>query len=256
LLPAEAIRIGSPGYPAGLACIPSPPEILWVKGVPPPEGTVAIVGTRHPTRFGRDVAQRAARVAVTSGLGVVSGLARGIDTVAHETALEAGGSTWAVLGSGVDVPTPVSNKGLAEDILARGGGLVSELPPTTPVSRCNLVARDRIQSGLSLAVVICQCETSSGTMHTARFAVAQGRPLVVVRPRGDDAAVMASSGNVALADPGGCDPALLAARGEVAELVRARRPVADVVVDDPEELAELFGRLLSAQRRRSRSPRM
>jgi len=83
-------------------------------------------------------------------------------------------------------------------------------------------------------------------MHTARFAVVQGRLLVVVRPKGRDTAVMASSGNLALADPGGCDPALFSATGQVAELIGARHPVADVVIDDPEELAELFAKLQPA----------
>ncbi len=214
-----------------------------MRGPLPPVAAVAIVGTRHPSRFGRSVADAAARSAVAAGLAVISGLAAGIDTVAHESALAAGGLTWAVLGSGVDVPTPISNAALAEEIVARGGGLIAEVPLGTPVGRQQLVARDRIQSGLSLAVVICQCETSSGAMHTARFAVVQGRLLVVVRPRGPDGAVTACSGNVALADPNGCDPALLSATGRTAELLRARRPMADVVIDDREELDELFERL-------------
>ncbi|MGA2804343.1 MAG: DNA-processing protein DprA [Acidimicrobiales bacterium] len=244
--PADVIGIHAPGYPARLASIPSPPKTLWVRGVLPPVAAVAIVGTRHPTRFGRGVAEAAATSAVAAGLGVVSGLAAGVDTVAHESALAAGGATWAVLGSGVDVPTPVSNSALAEEIVSCGGGLISEVPPGTPVSRSQLVARDRVQSGLSLAVVVCQCESSSGAMHTARFAVVQGRLLVVVRPKGRDTAVMASSGNLALADPGGCDPALFSATGQVAELIGARHPVADVVIDDPEELAELFAKLQPA----------
>ena len=175
-----------------------------MRGPLPPVAAVAIVGTRHPSRFGRSVADAAARSAVAAGLAIISGLAAGIATVAHESALAAGGLTWAVLGSGVDVPTPISNAALAEEIVARGGGLIAEVPLGTPVGRQQLVARDRIQSGLSLAVVICQCETSSGAMHTARFAVVQGRLLVVVRPRGPDGAVTACSGNVALADPNGC----------------------------------------------------
>ena len=246
MLPAEVIGIDAPGYPAGLRSIPSPPKILWVRGTLPPVAAVAVVGTRHPTRFGRSVADAAARSAVAAGLAVVSGLAAGIDTVAHESALAAGGSTWAVIGSGVDVPTPISNAALAEEIVASGGGLIAEVPPGTPVARRQLVARDRIQSGLSLAVVICQCETSSGAMHTARFAVIQGRLLVVVRPRGPDRAVAGCTGNVVLADPNGCDPSLVSATGKIAELIRARRPMADVVIDDREELDELFEQLRRA----------
>ncbi len=189
------------------------------------------------------MAEAAARSAVHAGLAVVSGLAAGIDTVAHESALAAGGRTWAVIGSGVDVPTPTGNGALAEEIIASGGGLIAEVPPGTPVSRRSLVARDRIQSGLSLAVVICQCEISSGAMHTARFAAVQGRLLVVARPKGPEAAVNASSGNLVLTDPDGCDPALLSASGKAAELIRGRRPMADVVVEGREGLVELWGRL-------------
>ena len=207
-----------------------------MRGSLPPLAVVAIVGTRHPTRFGRRAAEAAALGAVGAGLGVVSGLAAGIDTIVHEATLAAGGRTWAVLGSGVEVPTPFANARLAGEIVAGGGGLMAEVPPGTPVRPRQLEARDRIQSGLSLAVVICQCESSSGAMHTARFAVMQGRLLAVVRPRGRDRAVAACSGNAALTDPNGCDPALVSATGATAELVRGRRPMADVVLDE-EELA-------------------
>ena len=189
------------------------------------------------------MAEAAARSAVAAGLAVVSGLAVGIDTVAHKSALCAGGLTYAVLGSGVDVPTPRSNVALAEEIVASGGGLITEVPPGTPASRRQLVARDRIQSGLSLAVLVCQCETSSGAMHTARFAIVQGRLLVVVRPPGPASAVPAFTGNLALADPAGCDPALLSATGGIAQLVRGRRPVADVVIEDPDEFGKLWQRI-------------
>jgi len=243
LLPAEAVGIDAEGYPARLRSIPSPPKTLWVRGSMPPAAAVAIVGTRHPTPFGSAVAELAARAAVEAGLGVVSGLASGIDTAAHKTALSSGGRTWAVLGSGVDVPTPTVNAALAEEIVASGGGVIAEVPPGTPVSPRRLVARDRIQSGLCLAVLICQCETSSGAMHTARFALLQGRLLVVARPRGHAAAEPACSGNLVLADPDGCDPALLSATGKAAELVRARKPVADVVIEGRSELADLWGRL-------------
>jgi len=203
---------------------------------------VAIVGTRGPSRFGRSVAHEAARSAAASGLAVVSGLAAGIDTVAHKSALSAGGHTWAVIGSGVDAPTPFSNAVLAEEIVASGGGVIAEVPPGTPVRPRQLVARDRIQSGLSLAVLICECEIGSGAMHTARFAVVQGRLLAVARPKSAETAA-ACSGNLALIDPGGCDPALVWATGAAAELVRSRRPMADVVIADRGDLAKLWGRL-------------
>ena len=216
-------------------------------GALPPVPAVAIVGTRHPTRFGRRVADVAARAAAAAGLAVISGLSAGIDTIALKSALAAGGRTWAVLGSGVDVPTPISNLGLAADIVASGGGLLAEVPPGTGVTRCQLVARDRIQSGLSLAVVLCQCEISSGAMHTARFAAIHGRFLAVARPQGADAAVASSTGNLVLCDPNGCDPAFVSATGAEAELIRGRRPMAEVVFCDGDELDRLFGRLQAGQ---------
>ena len=246
MVPADFITIGQSEYPAGLRSIPSAPKTLWIKGVLPPPAAVAIVGTRQPTSFGRTVAQAVAGSAVAGGFAVISGLAAGVDTFAHERALAAGGLTWAVLGSGVDVPTPSSNAALADAIVASGGGLIAEVPPGTPVRNRQLVARDRIQSGLSLAVVICQCETGSGAMHTARFAVIQGRLLVVVRPKGRHGAATASSGNLALTDPAGCDPALLSATGRAADLVRARRPVADVVIETSDDLAGVWERLRTA----------
>jgi len=243
LRPADVIGIDDPEYPAALRSIPSPPKQLWVRGSLPPPTAVAIVGTRHPTSFGGSVAEVAARGAVAAGFAVVSGLAAGIDTVAHQSALAAGGSTWAVLGSGIDIPTSSANVALADEIVASGGGLIAEVPPGTPVSRRLLVARDRIQSGLSLAVVICQCEVASGAMHTARFAAVQGRLLVVVRPKGPHSRMTACTGNLALLDPNGCDPTLLSATGATAELIRSRRPMADLVIDDRDQLAQLWLRL-------------
>ena len=243
LLRAELLRIGAEGYPDRLASIDSAPKVLWLLGSPPPERAVAIVGTRRPTAFGLWWAGLVAEAAVRAGFGVVSGLAPGVDTVAHRAALAAGGRTWAVLGSGVDVPTPPANAGLAREIATSGGGLLAEVPPGTPGSTRRRVARDRIQSGLSCAVVVCQCETSSGTMHTARFAVLQGRVLAVALAKGPDAAEWASTGNLALSDPDGCEPALVSATGKAAELVRARKPLADVVLDSAADLEAFWSRL-------------
>lgn len=237
----------SPDYPESLRSIPSPPARLWVCGTLPPLEVVAVVGTRRPSAFGRRVADAVARTAVAAGLGVVAGLATGVDTVAHRAALDAGGRTWAVLGSGVDVPTPWSNRVLAAEIVETGGGLVAEVPPGTDRSARQLVARDRIQAGLSCAVVICQCEVGSGAMHTARFALVQRRPLVVARPAPSEAALPASSGNLALCDPAGCEPALLGATGRVAAALAGRRPMADVVVTARGELPGLWAGLAAAR---------
>jgi len=243
---ADVVRIEDPEYPAALRSIPSPPKTLWVRGVLPPVASVAIVGTRRPTSFGLTVAEAAADGAAVAGLAVISGLAAGIDTVAHQRTLAGGGLTWAVIGSGVDVPSPASNAGLADEIVSSCGGIIAEVPPGTSVARRQLVARDRIQSGLSLAVLICECEVSSGAMHTARFAAVQGRMLVVVRPTGRHREAASCAGNLLLTDPNGCDPRSLSATGRAAELVGARRPVADVVIDDLDELGELWRRLSPA----------
>jgi DNA processing protein len=201
---------------------------------------VAIVGTRTPTGFGLDFAAAAARSAVHAGLGVVSGLAPGCDTAAHRAALHAGGITWAVIGSGVDRPTPAANTRLVEAMVLAGGGVIAEVPPATAATTRQLVARDRIQAGLSLAVVVCQSDLASGTMHTVRFALLAGRLLAVARPAGDDALVAASAGNLALTDPAGCDPALLHARGKEARAIAARRPLADVVIEGEADLSRLW----------------
>lgn len=247
MFPAERIDIGAASYPERLASIASPPATIWVLGTLPPPAAVAIVGSRWPTVAGREVARAAAAGAVEAGMAVISGLAAGIDTVAHETVIEGGGRTWAVIGSGIDVPTPPENRRLADEIVASGGGLIAEVPPGTPVRRPQLIARDRIQSALALCVVVCQCERSSGAMHTAGFAALQARILAVARPAA--ATVQKSwSGNILLSDLAGCDPALVGASGEAADLIGSRRPMADIVFESPEELAGLWEHLLASSR--------
>jgi len=208
-------------------------------GADPPERAVAVVGTRRADTRGRAIARRIASELARGGYAIVSGLAAGIDCAAHRGCIDAGGATWAVVGCGVDVaavPPGERDPSLAADILATGG-LVSEVEPGTPPSAQSLVARDRIQSGLSLATVVVQTDLGSGTLHTARFTIEQGRPLVVVAP--PDAGPL-WAGNAALADPAGCDPARLHAKGSVAELVAQRRPTADLVIDPEGSLDELL----------------
>ncbi|MHB1924253.1 MAG: DNA-processing protein DprA [Acidimicrobiales bacterium] len=223
-----------PCYPPGLQELRTPPS-LWLDGSAPAGALVAVVGTRHPDRAGLELAGRLAAELVKRGYGVVSGLATGIDTAAHRSALEAGGRTWAILGGGVDVMPWAGAAELAGRI-REAGGLLAEVPPGTAVSTRALVARDRLQSAMSLATVVVQTDLGSGTMHTARFSVLQGRPLVVVVPPGSGlpgsgmGAPAGWAGNAALCDPGGCDPALLHATGAAGRLVATRRPVADLVL--------------------------
>lgn len=224
-----------------LAALRRPPPGLWLRGADPPERCVAVVGTRAPDRTGRELAGALAAELARRGFGVVSGLARGVDCAAHRGALAGGGRTWAVVGCGVDVATAPDDPGLVGDILDTGGGIVAEVDPGSPAGAASLVARDRIQSGLSLATVVVQTDLASGTMHTARFTVEQGRVLAVVAPPpGPAGRARQWAGNAALCDPAGCSPSVLHARGAVAGLVSARRPVAEVVVPAGGDLGPLW----------------
>jgi DNA processing protein len=158
---------------------------LWVRGraeLLRAPALVAIVGTRAPTPYGTSQAQRFARALAAAGVGVVSGLARGIDEAAHSAALEAGGATIAVLGSGVDRPWPGGE--LAERV-AREGALVSELEPGTPARRHHFPRRNRLISGLGDAVLVVEAAFASGSLITARWAADQGRTVLAVPGRVD-----------------------------------------------------------------------
>ncbi len=165
----------------------------------------------------------------------------GIDAAAHEAALRFEIPTWAVLGSGVDVPSPRQHADLASRILESGGGLLSEQLPGTDPNPQRLASRNRLQSAAAEAVVIAQCGIPSGTLHTARFALEQGRRLVVPRPRPPWDAEPESAGNMALTDPAGCDPSVVHATGVFAKALRRRGPVADVVLHDAEEIENIWG---------------
>ena len=181
----RAIEPGSPSWPERLSAIEAPPERLWVRGrseLLRAPALVAIVGTRAPTPYGAAQAARFARELAAAGVGVVSGLARGIDQAAHAAALDVGGATIAVLGSGVDRPWPAGE--LAER-LAREGALVSELEPGTPARRHHFPRRNRLISGLSDAVLVVEAAFASGSLITARWAADQGRTVLAVPGRVD-----------------------------------------------------------------------
>lgn len=172
-------------YPPLLRLIPDPPVMLYAKGnlalLQHPHA-VAIVGTREPTLQGVRVARCLAQEWVKHSYVVVSGLAKGIDTAAHEGTLDAGGKTIAVLGTSLDKIYPAENKDLAERILATGGLLVSEILFGQPSFRMAFVQRDRLQSGLALGVFPVQTRKDGGTMHTVRFAKEQKRYVLCPRP--------------------------------------------------------------------------
>ena len=163
-------------YPPRLKEIEQPPPVLYVRGELLPEDhfAVAIVGTRKITPYGRQVTEELAAFLAANGVTVISGLARGVDAVAHSTALKAGGRTVAVLGSGVDRIYPPENRALAEQMMSRGA-LVSDYPVGTPPESSNFPPRNRIISGLSLAVIVVEAGQTSGALITAEFAAEQGR---------------------------------------------------------------------------------
>lgn len=170
-----------PSYPRLLAQIPAPPPVLYVRGelLPRDEVAVAIVGTRRATAYGREVTSRLAADLAAAGITIVSGLARGVDAVAHHAALQAGGRTIAVLGSGPDVIYPPEHQRLAEQIIANGA-VLADYPPGRKPDAPNFPARNRIISGLSLGVVIAEAPARSGALITADFAADQSRDVFVV----------------------------------------------------------------------------
>ena len=171
-----------PHYPDRLREIFDPPPVLWVRGDTAllPNPGIAVVGTRHPTPYGSGMAQMLARELASRGLVIFSGMARGVDTQAHRGALEARGKTVAVWGTGVDVIYPKENKGLAEQILAAGGCIVSEFPLGTFPAPQNFPLRNRVLSGLSVGVLVVEASEHSGTRITARCAMEQNRDVYAV----------------------------------------------------------------------------
>lgn len=177
-------------FPAALRGIAAAPAVLYVAGPAAAwaEPTLGVVGTREPSTFGETATRELTRLAARSGISIVSGLARGVDGVAHRAALDESGRTVAVLGSGLDVVTPREHRELAERILAAGGALLSEQAPGTPPSAGSLVARNRLQAGLSQALLVGQTGTTGGTLHTVRFAAEQHRPIFCPQPHQHHAA--------------------------------------------------------------------
>jgi DNA processing protein len=185
----EVARIGArllagdePAYPELLRHIADPPPVLAVRGrVEALHGpAVAVIGARNASANGRVIARRLSAELAASGLVVVSGLARGIDTAAHEGALEGGGATVAAVACGVDVAYPPENEGLMARIAAAGGAVVSERPPGAAARAKDFPRRNRIIAGLSLGVVVVEAAPQSGSLITARLAAEQGREVMAV----------------------------------------------------------------------------
>jgi DNA processing protein len=163
-------------FPPLLRDVPSPPAALWLAGDPEVlwQPQLAVIGSRNPTAGGRENARSFAGELAHRGFTITSGMASGIDSVAHEAALAADGLTIAVMGTGLDVVYPASGRALAARIRERGA-LVSEFVPGTPPQRSHFPSRNRIISGLSLGVLVIEASLRSGTLITARLAANQGR---------------------------------------------------------------------------------
>jgi len=179
---ATLLTFSCPEYPERLKEIYDPPPVLWVRGPVDLLNRfgIAIVGTRHPSPYGTGMAEMLARDLAARGMVIISGMARGIDSFAHRGALAARMPTVAVWGTGIDVVYPKENKKLAEEILAIGGAIVSELPMGTFPAPQNFPRRNRILSGLSIGVLVVEAGENSGTRVTARCAAEQDRDLFAV----------------------------------------------------------------------------
>ncbi|MEI7818714.1 MAG: DNA-processing protein DprA [bacterium] len=176
-------------YPEQLRQIHNSPDKLYVRGnLPKASVWIAIVGTRKPTEYGKSQAYKLAFELAQQGITIVSGLAYGIDGIAHQAAIDAGGTTVAVLGSGIDVCYPSAHRKLGQDIVACGGAIVSEYEDGVPPLRHHFPARNRIIAGLSQALVIPEADARSGSLITALIALEENRlvmavPGDVTRPR-------------------------------------------------------------------------
>lgn len=178
---ASVLTLDDPDYPALLKELPDSPPVLYLKGtiLDADRWAVAFVGTRRATPYGREMTHQLVQALAGEGITIVSGLALGIDGAAHKAALEAGGRTIAVLGSGVDYIYPPEHRRLAREIMEQGA-LVSELPPGTAPDRKHFPVRNRIISGLSLGVVVVEAPARSGALLTADIAAEQGRDVFAV----------------------------------------------------------------------------
>ena len=182
-----AITREDPGYPALLGTIEDSPPILFVRGHTQliDGNAIAIVGARNCTAYGTRMARKIAKELSMAGVTVVSGLARGIDSVAHRGAIDAEARTVAVLGSGVDIVYPNEHRMLADEIIARGGSIVSELRPGTPPRGQHFPARNRIISGMCQGLLLIEAAKRSGTMTTVGFALDQGREVFALPGQAD-----------------------------------------------------------------------
>ncbi len=179
-LGARLLARGEPGYPELLASLPDAPVALYAWGRLDDLPAVAVVGSRAPTAYGRRMARRLAGDLARRRVAVVSGLARGIDAEAHDAALESGGATWAVLGSGLGQIYPPENRDLARRIATEGGCVLSEHPLAAMPCAAHFPRRNRIVAGLSWATVVVEGRANSGALLTAKNAADYGREVLAL----------------------------------------------------------------------------
>ncbi len=180
----SAISIGEPAYPKILAEIPDPPHTIFVRGQLPDHilPHLGVVGTRRCTNYGKLMCERLSQELAMRGVVIVSGLAMGIDGIAHSSAMEIKGTTIAVLGSGVskECVYPASHRNLADNIVNSGGAILSEYPPDFTATCYSFPARNRIIAGLSLATLVIEAPESSGALITAKHALDYNRDVMAV----------------------------------------------------------------------------
>jgi DNA processing protein len=183
----DVFAVGQPGYPSWLASIPDAPTLLFVRGniLPTDARSVALVGTRNPNGYGRKMAKTLAEGLARAGAVIVSGLARGVDAIAHQGALDGGGRTLAVLAGGLSNVYPPEHRGLADQVIA-SGALVTESPMEQEPLKGLFPARNRIISGLARVVVIVQAPARSGALITAEHGAEHGRVVMAVPGAVDD----------------------------------------------------------------------
>jgi DNA processing protein len=177
----KAVTCNDPDYPARLKEIYDYPPVLYIRGklLPQDDWCLAVVGTRRSTVYGRQAAEELATDLARNKITIVSGLARGIDSVAHQSALRAGGRTIAIAVCGLDIVYPAENAALAREIIKQGA-LISEFPLGTRPKSDNFPRRNRILSGLSLGVLVVEADETSGAMITAHLALEQNREVFAV----------------------------------------------------------------------------
>lgn len=252
--PGHALMaLGDPDYPPQLLATADPPLLLWLQGRRELLATpsLAVVGSRNPTAQGGDNARAFAEALARAGYTIVSGLALGVDAAAHEGALDAGGATIAVVGTGLDQVYPRRNTGLAARLLAAGGLILSEYSLGTPVLPANFPRRNRLIAGLSQGCLVVEAAVQSGSLITARLAVEAGREVFAIpgsihspQARGCHALIrqgakLVESTQDVLEELSGITPA---AAPEITETPHQQQALLDAMGFDPVSLDALMAR--------------